>query len=176
MMKHHRHRSVRGVSLLESMVTAVVLILGIGMVAGTVITVTKLNRRNLAQAQAYTIAEWWLERVTRIGCDAVADPDHPCSAIAALDHKEETVYWSASGAPTLQVPAAGDPEVRRPYRVSIDVDPPLEGNELGDPVLNRTEKGVTLRRAVNVRVTVGWQDEGSGDSFQAVALQTRVGP
>ncbi|WP_257457018.1 type IV pilus modification PilV family protein [Archangium lipolyticum] len=174
-MKHH-HWKPRGVSLLESMVTAVVLILGIGMVAGTVIAVTKLNRRNLAQAQAYTIAEWWLERVTRIGCDAVANPNQPCGAIAALDHKEETVYWSASGAPTLQAPAAGDPEVRRPYRVSIDVDPPLEGNEQGDPVLNRQVAGVTLTRTVNVRVTVGWQDEGSGESFQAVALQTRVGP
>lgn len=164
----------RGVSLLEAMVTAAVLMLGIGTVASTVVAVSRLNRRNLAQAQAYTIAEWYLESITRIGCGPPATPS--CPAIRNKDRTTDVVYWSASGAPTTKAPTAGDPELRRQYRVSVDVDPPFEGDEGGDPQLGRNVAGVVLSQTVNVRVTVSWSDDVSGTASHAVALQTRVSP
>ena len=81
MMKPSRPR--RGLTLLETLVTAAVLILGIGVVASTVVSIVRLNRRNLAQAQAYTLAEWWLERVTRMGCSG-PDTASACAAKASL--------------------------------------------------------------------------------------------
>lgn len=168
-------RRRRGITLLETMVTATVLVLGIAVVASTVVAITRLNRRNLAQSQAYTVAEWWLERVTRIGCVAGADAGTACNTLKAMDGKDYTVYWNASGPPSTTPPTGKD--VVRPYLVSIDVDPPFEGTELGDPSLNgRTVAGVPIKETVNIRVTVSWQDEVSKQSYHAVALQTRVGP
>ncbi|MFY0576817.1 prepilin-type N-terminal cleavage/methylation domain-containing protein [Cystobacter fuscus] len=91
-------RRRRGITLLETLMTAAVLILGIGVVASTVVSIVRLNRRNLAQAQAYTIAEWWLERVTRMGCKG--DDSNPCKDIKELDDDPPiTLYWNASGIP-----------------------------------------------------------------------------
>ncbi|OJH42826.1 hypothetical protein BON30_00160 [Cystobacter ferrugineus] len=174
-MRPSRRR--RGITLLETLMTAAVLILGIGVVASTVVSIVRLNRRNLAQAQAYTIAEWWLERVTRMGCKADEEVN-PCADIVKLETDPPvTLYWNASGIPSETPPAAGaNPEVARPYRVTIDVDPPFEGGEKGSPALDRQVAGMTLKNTLNVRVTVSWQDELSRDEYHAVALQTRVGP
>jgi len=169
-------RRRRGITLLETLMTAAVLILGIGVVASTVVSIVRLNRRNLAQAQAYTIAEWWLERVTRMGCDASTNPTAPCGAITNLNNKPFTLYWNASGIPSEVAPPPGNKEVARPYEVTIDVDPPFEGNEKGMPNVSREIAGVTLKQTVNVRVTVSWRDELSRSDYHAVALQTRVGP
>ncbi|ATB39760.1 hypothetical protein CYFUS_005208 [Cystobacter fuscus] len=170
-------RRRRGITLLETLMTAAVLILGIGVVASTVVSIVRLNRRNLAQAQAYTIAEWWLERVTRMGCKA--GELEPCKEIKDLDDDPPiTLYWNASGIPSETPPVAGaNSEVARPYRVTIDVDPPFEGNEKGSPAVDREViKDMPLKNTLNVRVTVSWQDELSRDDYHAVALQTRVGP
>lgn len=178
-MKEHPRRW-RGLTLVETLITAAVLILGIGVVASTVVSIVRLNRRNLAQAQAYTIAEWGLERITRMGCLSPDQPN-PCAAIIAQDRTSETVYWSASGLPTTTAPA--DPALGRPYTMSYDVDPPMEGDEEGSPPLNRnviidssTGLPIRLTNTVNVRVTVSWKDELSRDDYHAVALQTRVAP
>ena len=170
------HRRRRGITLLETLVTAMVLILGIAAVSSTVVSIVRLNRRNLAQSQAYTIAEWWLERVTRVGCDNQINPVTPCAAITAMDGQQTTVYWNASGSPTLTVPPAGSPQVQRPYIVDIDVDPPFEGTEAGDPLIRRPVLSASLQQTLNVRVTVSWRDELGGTLYHAVALQTKVGP
>ncbi|EPX56608.1 hypothetical protein D187_007950 [Cystobacter fuscus DSM 2262] len=173
-------RRRRGITLLETLMTAAVLILGIGVVASTVVSIVRLNRRNLAQAQAYTIAEWWLERVTRMGCKA--GEANPCSDIMLMDSDPPvTLYWNASGIPSETPPPPGaSQEVARPYQVTIDVDPPFEGNEKGIPALGRqapgTDATLVMKNTLNVRVTVSWQDELSRDDYHAVALQTRVGP
>lgn len=174
MMRPSRRR--RGITLLETLMTAAVLILGIGVVASTVVSIVRLNRRNLAQAQAYTIAEWWLERVSRMGCTS-AETD-PCEDIVKLESDPAiTLYWNASGIPSETPPPAGAAqEVSRPYLVTIDVDPPFEGEENGSPALRRAVAGEDLKKTLNVRVTVSWQDELSRDDYHAVALQTRVGP
>ncbi|MET0403338.1 MAG: hypothetical protein ABW123_13080 [Cystobacter sp.] len=175
MMRSSRRR--RGLTLLETLITAAVLILGIGVVASTVVSIVRLNRRNLAQAQAYTIAEWWLERVSRMGCSKDPMNSNPCASIIGLDNKAFTLYWNASGIPSSTPPAGGaGKEVARPYEVTIDVDPPYEGTEKGDPPVERAVAGVDLKQVINVRVTVSWQDELSGKDYHAVALQTRVGP
>jgi type II secretory pathway pseudopilin PulG len=174
MMRPSRRR--RGITLLETLMTAAVLILGIGVVASTVVSIVRLNRRNLAQAQAYTIAEWWLERVTRMGCRAGGT--NPCANIEQLDaNPPVTLYWNASGIPSETPPLPGaNQEAARPYQVTIDVDPPNEGEESGSPPLKRSVAGVILDKTRNVRVTVSWQDELSRDDYHAVALQTRVAP
>ncbi|WNG26910.1 hypothetical protein F0U62_24985 [Cystobacter fuscus] len=171
-------RRRRGITLLETLMTAAVLILGIGVVASTVVSIVRLNRRNLAQAQAYTIAEWWLERITRMGCKA--EDSNPCKEIKELDDDPPiTLYWNASGIPseTPPPPGAGQ-EVARPYLVMIDVDPPFETlTSKGSPAVDREViKDMPLQKTVNVRVTVSWRDELSRDDYHAVALQTRVGP
>ena len=175
----HPSRRRRGLTLLETLVTAAVLILGIGVVASTVVSIVRLNRRNLAQAQAYTLAEWWLERMTRMGCTG-NDVNTACNDIKALDDSSRILYWNASGIPSTTAPTG--PELARPYTVTIDVDPPFEGNELGVPRLSRpfavpgSPNPVSLSLTVNVRVTVSWEDELSRGQVHAVALQTRVGP
>jgi type II secretory pathway pseudopilin PulG len=169
-------RQPRGLTLLETLVTAAVLILGIGVVASTVVSIVRLNRRNLAQAQAYTIAEWWLERVSRMGCRS-PNPDNPCADVRNLDNQAFSVFWNASGAPSeVPPPSGGSGVAPRPYQVTIDVDPPFEGTEKGDPAVDRMVATVTLKQIHNVRITVSWQDDTSGKDTHAVALQTRVGP
>lgn len=179
-MRRHP-RLQRGITLLETMVTAVVLILGIAVVSSTVVAIVRLNRRNLAQSQAYTVAEWWLERLTLIGCDPTQSAGKQCLALEKMDRQNFTVYWNASGSPTTIAPPTSSTEKYRPYLVSIDVDPPSESTELGYPLLSRQVGGTgpdsyTLVNTHNVRVTVSWQDELSKTSYHAVALQTRVSP
>ncbi len=108
------------------MVTATVLVLGIAVVASTVVAITRLNRRNLAQSQAYTVAEWWLERVTRIGCVSGSAAGTACDKLKSMDRQDFTVYWNASGPPTTTAPTAGT-EIVRPYLVSIRCGSPVRG-------------------------------------------------
>lgn len=164
-------RHARGLSLLESMATAVVLMVGILGVLLVLVASSRQNRRNNNQTQATLIAEQELERIVAMRCKGL--DTSPCSNIQALDRSVREVWWSANGQMSEDEPANA-PEDQVVYTVAVDVDPPVEGNEAGSPSLSRTVAGIPLPAGliVNVRVTVSWVEP----SFprRAVALQTRM--
>jgi Tfp pilus assembly protein PilV len=165
-------RHPRGITLLEVMATAVVLLVGLVAASQVVLSTVANNRRVLAQAQAQTIAERTLERLVGVGCNAV--PPNPCATLMAMDDDpDEVVYWSANGEPG-DTATATDGSPRRAYTVNIDVDPPFEGAERGQPAVDRQLANGMAGQQVNVRVTVLWDEQGR--PRQALALQTRISP
>jgi type II secretory pathway pseudopilin PulG len=170
-------RARRGVTLLESIATMAVLVVGILAVSMTVLAASRQNRRNLAQAQASLIAEQELERITAIGCTGPTTT--PCDNIQSMDGRTRQVFWATDGEPRAQAPG-------QRFDIAVDVDPnntatPYEGTARGSPALDRTEGGQQLRQVINVRVTVSWQDTllpgfGTTPLRRAVALQTRMVP
>ncbi|MCP3102473.1 hypothetical protein LZ198_26725 [Myxococcus sp. K15C18031901] len=166
-------RAARGITLLEVLATAVVLLLGLVAASQVVVATVAQNRRVLSQAQAQVIAERTLERLVGLGC--AAGPPSPCGPLMALDAApDEVVYWSASGEPSATA-TADDGSPRRAYTVNVDVDPPFEGSERGQPALDRAlDSAGQPGQMVNVRVTVMWDEPGR--PRQALALQTRISP
>ncbi len=169
------HRSARGMTLIETMATMVVLSFGLLGVTFVVLQGSRTNRRTYAQQQAYAIAEMELERIIRMGCTR-AGPE--CSNLSPLDDTTSDVYWGAEGAYST-VPDAGAGTSPRRYRVAIDIDPPFEGAETGSPPTARvgTINGIQTT-IVNVRVTVSWQEDGLGPNppTRVASVQTRVSP
>jgi type II secretory pathway pseudopilin PulG len=169
---HVKRRAPRGLSLVEVLATAVVLLVGLVAASQVVVSTVTNNRRVLAQAQAQAIAERTLERLVGIGCNGV--PTNPCGVLIGMDDDaDEVVYWSANGEPTDQA-TASDGSLRRAYTVNIDVDPPFEGAERGQPAVDRPLANGQAGQLVNVRVTVLWDEPGR--PRQALALQSRVSP
>ena len=164
-------RHERGLTLLESMATAVVLMIGILGVLIVLVAASRQNRRNDNQTQATLIAEQELERIVALRCKG--EGTTPCSNIQEMDRRVRQVWWAANGEMSEVAPVAGEPP-RMEYTVAVDVDPPVEGGEQGSPLLSRPIAGITIPtgHVVNVRVTVSWEEP----SFprRAVALQTRM--
>lgn len=170
-------RHTRGLSLLETMATATVLMIGILGILLTLLTASRHNRRNNNLNQATLIAEQELERVVNLRCagEPVSDP---CANIKQLDNAVRPVWWSANGRMQELEPLAGAaPHLR--YELMLDVDPPFEGGEQGAPALARViaphGTQLPLDQVVNVRVTVSWA-EAPDAPRRAVALQTRMAP
>lgn len=149
-----------------------VLALGLASAMHVATASAAFSRRNLAQTQATLIAERELERLIAMGCDDLIY-DQPCNNLQAFDNTTRSVWWSADGEAYVDPPGATDPP-RREYQVSVDVDPPYEGDELGEPNLRRPLAGAGAGRQVNVRVQVSWTEPGR--PRQVVALQTRMAP
>ncbi len=164
----------RGFTLVETVMMAAVLTLGLAGAAQVVVASATLGRRNLAQTQASLIAERELERLIATGCDNL-NQDLPCANIIALDHTTRSVWWSANGDAYETAPAVGDP-LRREYRIALDVDSPssFEGLERGDPDLTRSLAGSGAGNQVNARVEVSWTEPNR--PRQVVVLQTRIAP
>ncbi|MFP2958624.1 hypothetical protein ACLEPN_12435 [Myxococcus sp. 1LA] len=178
MSRPMRHVHPRGLSLLETMVTAAVLMMGIMGIMLTLGTASRHNRRNNNLSQATLIAEQELERVVNLRC--VGEPlNDPCVNIKQLDNAGRDVWWSANGRMSETPPVPGAPP-QLTYSLLLDVDPPFEGSETGEPALSRAiplphASNLALHQVVNVRVTVSWQEEPDAPR-RAVALQTRMAP
>ncbi|AKQ69037.1 Type IV fimbrial biogenesis protein PilV [Myxococcus hansupus] len=170
-------RHARGLSLLETMATAAVLMLGILGILYTLLAASRHNRRNNNLNQATLIAEQELERVVNLRCSGEPVSD-PCANIKQLDNSVRPVWWSANGRMRELEPLANAPPHLR-YDLMLDVDPPFEGGEQGAPALARViaphGTQLPLDQVVNVRVTVSWAEE-PGAPRRAVALQTRMAP
>lgn len=166
----HRRRAERGITFLEVMATGVVLILGLLGAALLVSYTNRQNRRTLSQTQAQIIAERELERISAMRCV----PDPPCNNIQLLDDQSWSVYQRANSEVLTTAPGPGD-EPAREYHVAIDVDPPVEGSEVGEPALTRDLGNGQSGNQVNVRVTVSWRDTPQSPR-RAVVLQTRMAP
>lgn len=149
-----------------------VLALGLASAMQVATASAAFSRRNLAQTQATLIAERELERLIAMGCDDLSELE-PCKNIKDLDRTTRSVWWSAGGEAYEDPPGAADPP-RREYQISVDVDPPYEGDEHGEPDLTQPLVGAGLGRQVNVRVQVSWIEPGR--PRQVVALQTRIAP
>lgn len=162
----------RGFTLVEALVMGAVLALGLASAMQVATASAAFSRRNLAQTQATLIAERELERLIAMGCDELID-DEPCQNIKDLDRTTRSVWWSADGETSEEPPGATDPP-RREYQISVDVDPPYEGEEHGEPDMTLPLLGARLGRQVNVRVQVSWVEPGR--PRQVVALQTRIAP
>ncbi len=164
-----RRRAERGVTFIEVIATMVVLVIGLLGAALMVNTTTRQNRRTLTQTHAMLIAEQELERIRSQGCEG------DCLAIQALNGRSYQRWQTAEGTVLEAAPPAG--LVAREYDVMVDVDPPFEAGETGEPLIGRTERGVVLPvdRIANVRVTVSWREPGETRAH-AVALQTRMVP
>ncbi|AEI62642.1 type IV pilus modification PilV family protein [Corallococcus macrosporus] len=178
MSRRRRHAHPRGLSILETLVTAAVLMLGILGILLTLGTASRHNRRNNNLGQASLIAEQELERVVNLRC--VGEPlSDPCVNIKQLDNTGRDVWWSANGRMSETPPVPGAPP-RMAYALRLDVDPPFEGAETGEPALSRAiplphASNLAPHQVINVRVTVSWQ-EAPGAPRRAVALQTRMAP
>jgi type II secretory pathway pseudopilin PulG len=163
----------RGFTLVEALVMGAVLALGLASAMQVATASAAFSRRNLAQTQATLIAERELERLIAMGCDDLIE-DEPCKNIKDFDSAPtRSVWWSADGEAYEDPPGATDPP-RREYRISVDVDPPYEGDEHGEPDMTQPLAGAGLARRVNVRVQVSWTEPGR--PRQVVALQTRIAP
>lgn len=178
MNRRRFHAHPRGLSILETIATAAVLMLGILGIMLTLGAASRHNRRNNNLSQANLIAEQELERVVNLRC--VGEPlNDPCVNIKQLDNTGRDVWWSANGRMTETPPLPGaTPQMA--YTLTLDVDPPFEGAETGEPALNRAiplphASNLALHQVVNVRVTVSWMEE-PGAPRRAVALQTRMAP
>ena len=166
-----RSRATRGATLVEVLLTSVVLLGGVAAAGSVVVHTVRQGRRNLAQAQVQALAERELEAVVARGCRATGTD--PCEALKALPRTERRFRWNANGVPTE---LEGEPaEGERVYRVEVDVDPPYEDGERGVPAVERLlVPGGRAPHLVNVRVTVRWDDPERGPL--AAAVQTRVSP
>ena len=163
----------RGVTMLEAMATLAVLALGTTGVVALVVESARQNRRTLSNTQAQMVAEQLLERIKNIPCTPPDDPQGPCANIQAFDDQTFDYYWSADGRLSTEAPAPGAPGQRR-FFASVDVDPPWEGTERGQPALTRAIANGAAGNLVNVRVTVTWHEPDR--PRQAVVLQTRMSP
>ncbi len=171
MMRTHRSRAQRGATLIEVMATGVVLILGLLGAAMLVHYTAKQNRRTLTQTQAQLIAERELERISALGCQN----DPPCANIQALAAASPYSVWQrVNGGILTAAPAAGEPPARE-YSVMVDVDPPFEDGEVGEPAVNRVLANGQVGNLVNVRVAVSWKEPGE-DRSRVFVLQTRMAP
>jgi type II secretory pathway pseudopilin PulG len=167
-------RRAGGFTLIEATMMAAILAIGLAGAAQVVTTAATFSRRNLAQTQAYLVAERELERLISMGCDGL-NPTVPCANLIAMDHSTRSVWWGVNGDAYEAAPAAGDP-LRREYRILLDVDAPgaFEGAEKGEPDLTRSLAGAGAGNQVNARVQVSWTEQGR--PRQVVALQTRIAP
>ncbi|MGA9525548.1 MAG: pilus assembly protein [Myxococcaceae bacterium] len=171
MTRTHRRCAQRGVTVIEVMATGVVLILGLLGAAMLVHSTSKQNRRTLTQTQAQLIAERELERISALGCQF----DPPCANIQALAAAAPYSVWQrANGGILTAIPGAGDPPARE-YSVAVDVDPPFEDGELGEPAVNRVLANGLTGNQINVRVAVTWKEPGD-DQSRVYVLQTRMAP
>jgi len=170
----------RGSSLLEVMATMAVMAFGIVSLAMTVSHTAGATRKNLRLTHGQMVAERVLEELTVMGCATpVATDPNPCFDLVNRDRTSRHFWVSAEGdmAETTIV-GPTDPNGRTDrqyYHVAIDVDPPFEGAELGDPQVTRPLALGSVGRVVNVRVTVSWL-EPTQNTMQTAILQTRVSP
>lgn len=158
-----RHPAQRGLTLIEVSVAAAIVAFGLLAVVMMVLSTTRSARSTLGAAQAQAIAERLLEQIVSEGCTA------DCGNIQGRDGEDFEFFWSVNG--TLLEADPGNPDdIQERYLAILDVDPPFEGAETGDPPLPFDGS------IVNVRVTVTWVDgeQGMFERERAVALQTRM--
>ncbi|MBZ4420814.1 prepilin-type N-terminal cleavage/methylation domain-containing protein [Myxococcus sp. RHSTA-1-4] len=170
-------RHARGITLIEVMLSMVVLLLGVTAALMVVRQTTESNRRTLTALQAQLIAEQALENITAMGCTA----NPPCGNLAAQDNRRYTV-WQTSAGELREVAPPAD-VIAREYEVAVDVDSgaipgSIESGSVGAPAVNRDlVNGVagSVGNIANVRVSVSWREQERNER-QVVVLQTRVAP
>jgi prepilin-type N-terminal cleavage/methylation domain-containing protein len=168
-------RSARGMTLIETMATMVVLSFGLLGVTFVVLQGSRTSRRSYTQQQAYSIAEMELERLIRLGCTR---DGFLCSNLVGFDGNTSTVYWGAEGAYSTS-PDGGAGTTSREFQVAIDIDPPFEGAETGSPPTARIGVVNLIQTTiVNIRVSVSWREDTQADTapMRVVSVQTRVSP
>ncbi|NMO20053.1 pilus assembly protein [Pyxidicoccus fallax] len=177
-MSRQRTRQSRGITLIEVMVSIVILMMGITAALMVVRKTAQSNRRTLTALQAQLIAEQTLEDITAMGCS----PTPPCGNLAAQDRRRYTVWQTAAGELRQTQPPEG--VVAREYEVAVDVDSgaipgSIESGSAGAPAVNRDlVSGVagSTGNVANVRVSVSWVEAEARAGRQVVVLQTRVSP
>lgn len=181
-MKSKAPKKRRGSSLLEVMATMGIMAFGIVGLATAVGKTASDTRKNLRLTHGQMVAERVLEDLSLMGCTG-AMPS-PCAALMAKDRTARHYWVTAEGEMFDSTDTTGstNPAGRNDmqyYHAAIDVDPPPEGSETGDPVINRPLAAGTAGNVVNVRVVVSWIEGNINQvnpQYQTAILQTRVSP